>query len=83
MSFSNTFISLDDVDITTLVAGRYLRVRGKWQLRNYTRNNFNRSFIRCRNNWSIHTVYWTISRIYSGRENGVLAHWTFIVQVMV
>ena len=27
MSFSNTFISLDDVDITTLVAGRYLRVR--------------------------------------------------------
>ena len=27
MSFSNTFISLDDVDISSLVAGRYLRVR--------------------------------------------------------
>ena len=27
MSFSNTFISLDDVDISTLTAGKFLRVR--------------------------------------------------------
>ena len=27
MAFANTFISLDDVDITTLGAGKFLRVR--------------------------------------------------------